>query len=181
MKQEGSPNTTVPNDSPEPSKSRRQKHRLPKSLSDQKVKIFVGVFLLIILVTAYILAHRSFSKRKPQIELQSVSTLHPIEVEVLDGTGRMKTAQQATNVIRGFGYDVVEMKRGAEGIVERSYIIDRSGNLDAARKMAEKLGIPPDKVFQKIDKSLYLDITVMVGKDFSNLRVFKEFSERNTY
>jgi hypothetical protein len=64
-------------------------------------------------------------------------------------------------------------------MIERTYVVDRSGNLEAARKLATILGIAQDKVFQKIDRNLYLDVTVMVGKDFSQLKVFQALNERS--
>jgi hypothetical protein len=99
----------------------------------------------------------------------------------LDGAGSMKVAQYVTNILRSKGYDVVEMKRNNDGIIERTYVIDRSGNLEVARKLAETLGIATDKVFQKIDRNLYLDVTVVVGKDFPKLKVFQAFNERSKH
>jgi len=59
--------------------------------------------------------------------------------------------------------------------------LDRRGNLDAARKLATILGISQDKVYQKIDRSLYLDITIVIGKDYPRLKVFQLPTERNKH
>jgi len=104
-----------------------------------------------------------------------------LEVEVLDGAGSMRAAQQMTNILRAQGYDVVEMKRNNGEIEDRTFIFDRSGNLDAARKLATSLGVSQDKVFQKIDRTLYLDITVVMGKDYSRLKSFQLSPERNIH
>jgi hypothetical protein len=141
-----------------------------------------GVFCtlaLALIVTVYILAHRSFSNQSPSVDPLPSSTGQLIEVEVLDGVGNIKVAQYVTNMLRMQGYDVVEMKRNNEGMIERTYVLDRSGNLEAARKLATILGIAQDKVFQKIDRNLYLDVTVIVGKDYSRLKVFQGLNERN--
>jgi len=141
-----------------------------------------GVFCtlaLALIVTVYILAHRSFSNQSPSVDPLPSSTSQPIEVEVLDGVGNIKVTQYVTNMLRMQGYDVVEMKRNNDGIVERTFVLDRSGNLEAARKLATILGIAQDKVFQKIDRNLYLDVTVIVGKDYSRLKVFQGLNERN--
>jgi hypothetical protein len=132
-------------------------------------------------VTVYVLAHRSFSKRSVPADTISLPTTREVEVEVLDGAGSMRAAQQVTNVLRSQGYDVVEMKKNNDGLIERTYVVDRSGNLSAARTLAMDLGISPDKVFQKIDRSVFLDVTVMVGKDYSRLKAFQILSERNTH
>jgi hypothetical protein len=73
------------------------------------------------------------------------------------------------------------MKRNNGEIEERTFILDRSGNLDAARKLATVLGVSQDKVFQKIDRTLYLDITVVMGKDYSRLKAFQSSNERNIH
>jgi hypothetical protein len=145
-------------------------------------KLMTGVFCtlaLALIVTVYILAHRSFSNQSPSVDPLPSSTSQPIEVEVLDGVGNIKVTQYVTNMLRMQGYDVVEMKRNNDGIVERTFVLDRSGNLEAARKLATILGIAQDKVFQKIDRNLYLDVTVIVGKDYSRLKVFQGLNERN--
>jgi hypothetical protein len=137
-----------------------------------------GILFLALIVTVYVLAHKSFSGSTSVDPLPS-STDSVLQVEVLDGAGNMKAAQYVTNILRSQRYDVVEMKRNSEGIIERTYVIDRSGNLEAAKKLATTLGIAQDKVFQKIDRNLYLDVTVVVGKDFSRLKVFQALNERN--
>jgi len=142
-------------------------------------KIVFGLLSLALIVTVYVLAHRSFSNHSATIDPLPSSTDRALDVEVLDGAGSMKVAQYVTNILRLQGYDVVEMKRNNDGIVERSYVLDRSGNLEAARKLATTLGIPQDKVFQKIDCNLFLDVTVIVGKDYSRLKVFQGLNERN--
>jgi hypothetical protein len=138
-----------------------------------------GILSLALIVIVYVLAHRSFSNHSVTVDPLPSSTDRVLEVEVLDGAGSMKAAQYVTNILRSQGYDVVEMKRNNDGMIERTYVVDRSGNLEAARKLATTLGITQDKVFQKIDRNLYLDVTVVVGKDFSRLKVFQALNERN--
>jgi hypothetical protein len=145
------------------------------------MKSMVALLCLALGVTVYVLAHRSFSKRSVSVEAISLSTTRAVEIEVLDGAGSMRATQQVTNVLRSQGYDVVEMKKNSDGLIERTYVVDRSGNLDAARTLASDLGISQDKVFQKIDRTVFLDITVMVGKDFSRLKGFQVMSERNKH
>jgi hypothetical protein len=143
-------------------------------------RIAVVAVCLGLLVTVYVLAHKNFSGGESTTATIAVPNAAP-EVEVLDGAGSMRWAQHATDVIRANGFDVVEMKRYSGGIAERSFIMDRSGNISAARALAEKAGIAPDKVFQKIDRSLYVDMTIVIGKDFPKLKAFHESSERKLH
>jgi len=143
------------------------------------MKCVFGLLSLALIVSVYVLAHRSFSHHSTTVDPLPLSTERRLEVEVLDGAGSMKAAQYVTNILRSQGYDVLEMKRNDDGMIERTYVVDRSGNLETARKLATTLGIAQDKVFQKIDRNLYLDVTVMVGKDFSRLKVFQALNERS--
>ena len=164
-----------------PSRERDQKMNSLAMRLGKAMKILFAIIGAGFLIIIYILANKSGKNRGDDVGSVSPSTSRALEVEVLDGAGSMKAAQHVTNILRSQGYDVVEMKRNNSGIIERSFVLDRSGNLDAARKLAEKLGIAQDKVFQKIDRNQYLDITVMVGKDFSRLKAFQFFTERNKH
>lgn len=145
------------------------------------IKILSLVLCLIIIVIIFIIANNNFSTRGNETGSLSLSNNRALEIEVLDGVGRTMVAQRMTDFLRSQGYDVVEMKKNIDGLVDRSYVLDRSGNLDAARKLATILDIPKDKVFQKIDRNMYLDITVVVGKDYSNLRAFQFSTKRSKH
>jgi hypothetical protein len=132
-------------------------------------------------ITLYVLANRRNYTNGEVGEFIPTVNSRSLEVEVLDGAGNMRAAQQMTNILRAQGYDVVEMKKNYDDVEERTFIFDRSGNLDAARKLATILGISQDKVFQKIDRTLYLDITVVMGKDYSRLKSFQLSPERNIH
>jgi hypothetical protein len=182
MKQTDHSGTTAQPDleSSGPKKRDSRNHRLiafrGKMLNWLLVIIGVAFF-----ITVYVLANRNNAHRSAENESILQANSRALEVEVLDGAENMRAAQRITNVLRSQGYDVVEMKRNSGGIVERTFVFDRSGNLEAARKLAETLGISQDKVFQQIDQKLYIDITVVVGKDFSHLKAFQLPTERNIH
>jgi len=68
---------------------------------------------------------------------------------------------------------VVELGNYKSGNVPLTLVIDRIGNPEAAKSVAKALGIPEEKVLQQIDKDLFLDATVVIGKDFTKLKAFK--------
>ena len=151
------------------------------SLRGKIMKGTLTVLSVALFITIYVLANKKSHMRSEEIEYIPVVNNRSLEVEVLDGAGSMRAAQQLTNILRAQGYDVVEMKKNNGEIEERTFLFDRSGNLDATRKLATVLGVPQDKVFQKIDRSLYLDITVVLGKDFPRLKAFQSPIERNKH
>jgi len=53
-------------------------------------------------------------------------------------------------------------------------VIDRIGNLEAAQNVAEALGIPSERVRQDLKPQYYLDASVVIGRDYEQLRPFQE-------
>jgi hypothetical protein len=179
MKQAEHSDTTVhPDVESSPSSEQIHSVRRRAALRGKMMKGALLVLSIAFFITIYVLANRKSSTGNKEREYIPVVNSQSLEVEVLDGAGSMRAAQQLTNVLRAQGYDVVEMKRNNGEIEERTLILDRSGNLDAARKLAAILGIPQDKVYQKIDRTCYLDVTVVMGKDFSRLKAFQSSNER---
>jgi hypothetical protein len=182
MKQAEHSDTTVHQDVESSTSSERV--RKSNQLTALRGKAMNGTLVILsvaFFITIYVLANRNSHTSGENNEFIPVVNSRLLEVEVLDGAGNMRAAQQMTNILRVQGYDVVEMKKNNSGVEERTFIFDRSGNLDAARKLATVLGVSQDKVFQKIDRTLYLDITVVMGKDYSRLKVFQPSTERNIH
>jgi LytR cell envelope-related transcriptional attenuator len=143
------------------------------------LKLAAALAIVALAVMIYVLANRNSSRSSEAAKRVLTMAAKTPEVAVLDGVGNIKIAQCATEYIRSAGYDVVEMKRNADGIAEKSYIIDHSGNLELAKQLALVLGISETKVFQKLNSKLLLDVTVVVGEDYKSLAPFVNSKERN--
>lgn len=113
-----------------------------------------------------------FSGGPSESEVLVDDKLHTIQLDVLNGTGESKLAQRLTDYLRSRGFDVVEMGNYA-GDLENTLVIDRTGNREAAVRVAQSLGVPEEKVIQKIDTTLYLDVSVYIGKDYRSLDPFQ--------
>jgi hypothetical protein len=182
MKHTHHSNTTARPDLDSSASSERVRtNRQMTVLRGKLMKGTLTVLCVALFITIYVLANKRSHTGGEEGEFIPAVNSKSLEVEVLDGAGNMRAAQYMTNILRAQGYDVVEMKRNNGEIEERTFIFDRSGNLDAARKLATVLGVPQDKVFQKIDRTLYLDFTIVVGKDFPRLKVFQSPTERNAH
>ena len=86
-----------------------------------------------------------------------------IRVQVLNATTTRGLARRATMLLRDRGFDVVEMGTAAEQL-DSSLVLDRSGNPDRARRVAEALG--GARVESRPDSSRYLDVTVLLGRSW---------------
>ena len=93
-----------------------------------------------------------------------------VEIEVLNATSASRVAQRMTDFLRSEGFDVVQVGNTKESA--RTMVLDRTGNRAAAEKVGKSLGLPPDGIVTKIDRTLYVDVSVVVGKDFPTLKVF---------
>ena len=95
-----------------------------------------------------------------------------IQVEVRNGVGVDHLAAETTHYLRDRGFDVVDVGNYKTFTQKRSVVIDRVGDPEAARKVAEALGLPPDRVEQKIRRQYYLDASVIIGHDYKQLHPF---------
>jgi hypothetical protein len=85
-----------------------------------------------------------------------------VRVQVLNATTTRGLARRATDLLRDHGFDVVEV--GTSAARERgdsTFVLDRSGHPDWARRVARAMG--GARVISRPDSSRYLDVTVLVG------------------
>lgn len=87
-----------------------------------------------------------------------------VRVEVLNAGGRPDMARRATELLRNRGFDVVYFGNAESFDQERSTVLDRVDRPDAARAVAEALGI--SGVGREPDGNLYLDVTVRLGSNW---------------
>ena len=87
-----------------------------------------------------------------------------IRVEVLNAGGVAGRAGEATEVLRDTGFDVVFFGNAGSFDHDSSVVLDRVGEVDPARAVADVLGIR--NVRSEPDSNLYLDVTVLVGRDW---------------
>jgi hypothetical protein len=92
-----------------------------------------------------------------------------IQVNVLNACGKNGLAAKTEIFLRDVGFDVVEI--GNYNVkLNNSIVIDRVGDEKSAKKVAYALGIKDDNIITKIDSSLYLRASVILGNDFSKLK-----------
>lgn len=110
----------------------------------------------------------------PERSSQSTSLVGGIiQVEVRNGAGVDHLAAETMTYLRDRGFDVVDVGNYRTFQQERSIVIDRVGDPEAARKVADALGLPDSRVRQKIRPQYYLDASVIVGHDYKQLRPFQ--------
>jgi hypothetical protein len=87
-----------------------------------------------------------------------------IRVQVLNATPTRGLARRATGYLRDRGFDVVDVATAPQAR-DSTLVIDRSGHPEWARLVARALG--DVAVESRPDSSRYLDVTVLVGRDWT--------------
>jgi hypothetical protein len=88
-----------------------------------------------------------------------------VRVEVLNGSGVAGIAWDATQLLRGKGFDVVSFGNAETYSADSSVVMDRVGTMETARSVAEALGIA--RVRSEPDSTLFVDVTVLLGPDWT--------------
>lgn len=83
-----------------------------------------------------------------------------VRVEVLNATTTRGLARRATQHLRDRGFDVVAMGNAPERR-DSTLVLDRAGNAEYAKMVAEALG--GARIETRADPSGYLDVTVLLG------------------
>jgi hypothetical protein len=149
-----------------------QRIELPKRTRVQSTLLIWTGFAVVTLLVLFAL--RSFLNNPDlEPEIRHDGRTRAIQLDVLNGTGEPKLAQRATDFLRARGFDVVEIGNVKDAGVEATLVIDRVGNIEAANLVAAALGVSEANVTQRIDKNLFLDVSVILGSDYKQLKAFQ--------
>ena len=87
-----------------------------------------------------------------------------VRVEVLNAGGEDGMARLATEHLRDHGFDVVFFGNAEAFGQDSTVVLDRSGRIEAALAVGGALG--STSVESRPDANLYLDVTVLLGRDW---------------
>ena len=94
----------------------------------------------------------------------------PVQLEVLNGCGVSGVADNFTDYLRAANFDVVNIGNYRSFDVDYSLLIDRTGKIENAFEIASALGIKKNNIIQQINKEYFLDVTLVIGKDYKQLK-----------
>lgn len=158
--------------------NKKEKKNKIKSKSDLKSltsNIFLNIIIVILGIViiymsyAIIVKIKSNSKDTSTVEkVQAAAKI--IQVEVLNGCGAAGVGDKFTNYLRDNKVDVVNVSNYSSFNIDRTMVIDRIGNMANAKKVASILGIKEENVIQQINNDYFLDVSLVIGKDFKQLK-----------
>ena len=94
----------------------------------------------------------------------------PVQLEVLNGCGVNGVAEKFTDYLRAGNFDVVNIGNYRSFDIDHSLLIDRTGNMKKAFEIASTLGIEKNNIIQQVNKEYFLDVTLIIGKDYKRLK-----------
>lgn len=154
--------------------SRSKAKRKPAGGRLQTFGIFATLVLVAVLIgslVAGVMKGRSRALPTAAADSPAVATAADavpagrVRVQVLNASGRAGLAREATRVLRDRGFDVLEFGNGKGFSPDTSIVLDRTGNVEIARQVADAVGIR--RVAARPDSTLFLDATVVLGRDWS--------------
>ncbi|MFQ6675994.1 MAG: LytR C-terminal domain-containing protein [Fidelibacterota bacterium] len=171
-------------------KGRRSRSRGRRTPRATLLDLTIAVLGLILLVFAVSTVHRYWrggsiladrgSPFPPRliIDYREEVPTPVMEVEVLNGCGVYGLAARFTDFLRSRGFDVVNSDNADSFDYPATVIIQRSERVESSYRMAELLGIPKGdttRILVQPDLSLATDVTVILGKDYRDIKPFREF------
>ena len=125
--------------------------------------------ILVIYLTFSLVSRLSGSTSEQNNGENQKSAAAVIQVEVLNGCGVSGVAEEFTNYLRKEKFDVVQIGNYISFDIDQSLVIDRTGNMANAEKVAAALGIDRKNVIMQKNDDSFLDVSVVIGKDYKKL------------
>ncbi len=75
-----------------------------------------------------------------------------------------------TFYLRKRGFDVVETANGVIPDRQTTAVVDAAGNYQNALRVAQALGVKKENVVTKLDPRSYVDVEVLIGRDYQTLK-----------
>ena len=147
---------------------------LKKSTVNISMNVLIFFLAALIIYMTYSIYVKLWGAEKNIDEVENAQTPSEIiQVEVLNGCGIGGIADMFTDYLRNQTFDVVNSGNYVSFDINESLVIDRIGNMANARKVAESLNINKKNVIQQLNDDYFLDVTIIIGKDYYKLKPLK--------
>jgi len=134
------------------------------------IDLAIAALAIVVGYLLYSLVVRHVVSPPVEPERAGKETGEVIQIDLLNGCGIDGAAGSWAVYLRSRGYDVVEMRNFRTYDVEHSLVVDRTGNLENARRVAHALGVGEQNIIQQISEDYYVDVSVVIGKDYERLK-----------
>jgi len=87
-----------------------------------------------------------------------------INIEILNGSTNPGQAQSLRNYFVEYGFNIVHYGNAPRNDYEKTLVVDRIGRPSLAKRLADIINC--QEVHTRIDKTLMVDVTIIIGNDF---------------
>jgi len=140
-----------------------------KSAPVIKNVLSVLIVLLVVIVGYFGYGYITGIQSKTVDKKNEVNLPRVLQLDILNGCGAHGVGSKFTDYLRSKGFDVVENKNYKSFQVPQTLVVDRVGDLTAARRVAEALGVKEKNIVQQINPDYFVDVSVIIGKDYTEL------------
>lgn len=127
------------------------------------INLLVSIYLFLLIFPAEEENQNTTNARKSNGEV--------ITVEVLNGSGIPNASAIIADYLRGPGIDILQTGNYETFAIDETMIIDLSGNYQNAKIISAKLGLDTLRIVTITNPSRLLDISIIAGKDFKQLKL----------
>jgi LytR cell envelope-related transcriptional attenuator len=139
--------------------------------------LFLNIIIVLLGIVILVMVYSIFSKLLGLKDDSASGKNKPsaaVQVEVLNGCGVSGVADKITDYLRKNNFDVVQTGNYTSYDMDKSLVIDRTGNKANAEKVAAALGIDKKNIVQQINNDYLLDCSIVIGKDYFQLKPYNQ-------
>jgi hypothetical protein len=133
----------------------------------------IAILSLAIIFLAYSLIVQVLPAKTIARPTSGIDSVHTLQMEVLNGCGKAGVGDTFVNFLRKNKMDVVQTGNYVSFDVPNTLIINRSGKDERAKYIAQLLGVDQGYIIKQYNKNYYVDVSVVIGKDYKTL-LFKK-------
>ena len=154
-------------------KEKPETFQAEKRTLHRSTNLFLNISIFILSILILFLGYSLLSKLNVFGENSEIDKLvkhkKNMQIEVLNGCGVSGIADMFTDSLRKKNFDVVNTGNYRTFKIDNSIVIDRTGNIINAEYLAEVIGIDKKQVIEQKNKNYFLDVTLIIGKDYKQL------------
>ena len=157
-------------------KERNPPNKQSTKPTSKTANIFLNVIIVLLAGLIIFMSYSLFTKIEALSSRDNTTEQQPskiIQLEVLNGCGIGGVADKITSYLRQNNFDVVQIGNYRSFDIDNTLVVDRTGKRINALKVAKALGIDPKNVIQQINNDYFLDVSLIIGRDFNHLKPFK--------
>lgn len=163
------------------------KQEIKKNLLNYALNVSIIVIAALCLYFAYsLIMNTSGTKSRGDLKNSSDTTKKQItnqpnlsiQINIMNATGENRIGARFRDYLKQKGFDVVDMGN-YKTEVEKTMVLDLCGDINKAKRVADALGVSQRNVVQQLDKTKFIDATIIIGKDYTELKPFIEKLKNN--